>query len=315
MPEEATRKERIMSGLNKILVPIDFSEYSEYALTYANAFVQKFGGAIDCVHVVDMGFMNDGAVDGVYVSSADLHRSTEAIKAEAQTHLDHFVKKEHLLGTDITPHLKSGHAGEEITQLADDLGSDIIILATHGRSGFDRLVFGSTCDKVVRTSKVPVLAIKHPEHEALNEDGSLKINAILCPLDFSEFSHSALPMAAMIAGGLGAKMILAHVVDARFDYPEWTAQVAINNSQELAKSAETNLQKAAADIDGIEIETFVSIGVPHRELNEKIKESNIDLVVMPTHGRKGISHALLGSIAEKMVRTSSCPVLTVRPTK
>jgi nucleotide-binding universal stress UspA family protein len=304
-----------MSGFNKILVPIDFSEYSEYALTYANAFVQKFGGTIDCVHVVDMGFLNDGAVDGVYVSSADLHRSTEAIKAEAQKHLDHFVKKEHLLGTDITPHLTTGYAGEEITQMAGELGCDLIIIATHGRSGLDHLVFGSTCDKVVRTSLIPVLAIKHPEHEALNDDGSLKINSILCPLDFSEFSHSAIPMAAMIAGGLGAKLTLAHVVDARFDYPEWTAQVAINNSQELAKSAEMNLEKAAAELDGIETEIYVTIGVPHRALNEKIKEDNIDLVVMPTHGRKGIAHALLGSVSEKMVRTSACPVMIVRPTK
>lgn len=304
-----------MSGFNKILVPVDFSEYSEYALTYANAFVQKFGGTIDCIHVVDMGFMNDGAVDGVYVSSADLHRSTEGIKAEAQKHLDHFVKKEHLLGTEITPHLASGHAAEEITTLADDIGSDIIIMATHGRSGLDHLVFGSTCDKVVRTSSIPVLAIKHPEHEALNDDGSLKIASILCPIDFSEFSHSAVPIAAMIAGGLGAKLTLAHVVDARFDYPEWTAQVAINNSQELAKSAEENLKAAAADIDGVDTDVFVTIGVPHRALNEKIKEGNFDLVVMPTHGRKGIAHALLGSVSEKMVRTSACPVLTVRPPK
>ena len=302
-----------MTEFKKILCPTDFSDYSEHAMRYADAFAKSSGGAIDCVHVVDMGFMSDGGVDGVYVSSADLHRSLESIKEHAREQLEHYVRKEHFLGAEVTPHLRSGHAAGEIAALADEIGSDLIVIATHGRSGLDRLVFGNTCDKVVRTAKVPVLCIKHPEHEALNEDGSLSINKILCPLDFSEFSHSAMPMAQALGKQCGATMILAHVVDTRFDYPEWTAQVAINNSAFLAKSARENLEKVASEVEGVPTEVFVTVGNPYRVLNEKIKEESIDLVVMPTHGRKGITHALLGSVAEKMVRTAGCPVLTMRP--
>ncbi len=302
-----------MSDFKKILCATDFSEYSEYAMRYATAFAKISGGSIDCVHVVDTGFVTDGSVDGVYVSSADLQRSLESIKATAEKELEHFIRKEHFLGVDMTPHLREGHAADEIVKLADEIGADLLIIATHGRSGLERLVFGGTCDKILRLSKTPVLAIKHPEHEALEEDGSLKINRILCPLDFSEFSHSGLNLAKDLARRFDSTLVLTHVVDARFDYPEWTAQVAMNTSEHLAKSAEEHLKSVAEGMEGVETEIFVTNGVPHRTLIEKTKENDIDLVIIATHGRKGLAHALLGSVTEKVVRSAGCPVLTVRP--
>ena len=302
-----------MSEFKKILCSTDFSEYSEHAMRYATAFAKISGGTIDCVHVVDTGFVKDGSMDGVYVSSADLQRSLDAIKETAEKELGHFIRKEHFLGVDMTPHLREGHAAGEIVKLADEIGADLLIIATHGRSGLERLVFGGTCDKVLRLSKTPVLAIKHPGHEALEEDGSLKINRILCPLDFSEFSHSGLGFAMDLARQFGSTIVLAHVVDARFDYPEWTAQVAMNTSEHLAKSAEEHLKSVAEGMEGVETEIFVTKGIPHSTLIEKTKENDIDLVIIATHGRKGLAHALLGSVAEKVVRSAACPVLTVRP--
>ena len=302
-----------MSEFKKILCSTDFSEYSEHAMRYATAFSKISGGTIDCVHVVDTGFVKDGSMDGVYVSSADLQRSLDAIKETAEKELGHFIRKEHFLGVDMTPHLREGHAAGEIVKLADEIGADLLIIATHGRSGLERLVFGGTCDKVLRLSKTPVLAIKHPEHEALEEDGSLKINRILCPLDFSELSQSGLGLAADLARQFGATIVLAHVVDARFDYPEWTAQVAMNTSEYLAKSAEEHLKSVAEKMGGVETEIFVTQGVPHRVLTDKTKENDIDLVIITTHGRKGLARALLGSVTEKVVRSAGCPVLTVRP--
>ena len=302
-----------MSEFKKILCATDFSEYSEYAMRYATAFAKISGGTIDCVHVVDTGFVKDGSMDGVYVSSADLQRSLESIKASAEKEMEHFIRKEHFLGVDMTPHLREGHAADEIVKLAGEIGSDLLIIATHGRSGLERLVFGGTCDKVLRLSKTPVLAIKHPEHEALEEDGSLKIDRILCPLDFSEFSHSGLGIATDFARQFGSTIVLAHVVDARFDYPEWTAQVAMNTSEHLAAAAGEQLKGVASEMEGVETEIFVAKGVPHRTLTDKTKESDIDLVILATHGRKGLAHALLGSVTEKVIRSAGCPVLTVRP--
>jgi len=302
-----------MVEFKKILVPTDFSEYSEYALRYANALTKQWGGAIDCVHVVDTGFLGDGGVDGVYVSAGEIQRSIDAVKADAKKELDHFVRKEHLLGTDVNPHLREGHSADEIVALAEELDSDIIIVATHGRSGLDRLVFGSTCDKILRLSKRPVLSVKHPEHESLDAEGNLRLRKILCPVDFSSYSHAGLGLAAELCRQFGATMVLEHVVDTRFDYPEWTAQVAMNNSEHLIAAAREHLDKIAADNSDITTEIEVDTGIPHKKLIASTEDEEIDLVVLPTHGRKGIAHALLGSVAEKVVRSSHCPVLTIRP--
>ncbi len=109
--------------------------------------------------------------------------------------------------------------------------------------------------------------------------------------------------------------MLAHVVDARFDYPEWTAQVSINASEQLTKFAQENLEGVASEMEGVSTEVFVTAGIPHRALLEKIKEDDVDLVIIATHGRKGLAHALLGSVSEKVVRAASCPVLSVRPSE
>ena len=303
-----------MSDFKTILCPTDFSEYSEYAMRYATAFAKISDGTIHCVHVVDMGFATGAGVDGVYVSGADLQRSLKSIQAHAEEQLEHFVRKEHFLGAEVTPHLCTGHAAEEIAKMAEEIGADLIVTATHGRSGLERMMFGGTCDKLLRLSKVPVLAIKHPEHEALDAEGSLSIDKIMCPVDFSEFSHSALPVAEELARRFGASITLAHVVNVQYDYPEWTAQTSVNASEHIAASAKENLDKLASKIEGIETDVVVETGVPHRTLVDEIENRDIDLVVMPTHGRRRLSHALLGSVAERVTRGADCPVLTIRPT-
>ena len=300
-----------MTAFKKMLVPPDFPDYSDYALRYANAFAKMSGGTIECVHVVDTTFLGDGG--GVYVSSADIARSVEAVKAQAEKELSHFVRKERLLGTEVTPHLREGHAAEQIVKLAEEIKADLLIIQTHGRSGLDHLVFGSTCDKVLRSATVPVLAVKQDEHEALSKDGTLAIKNVLCPLDFSTFSHGALPLAKEICEKFGATMHLSHIVDTRFDYPEWTAQVAMNNSEHLLSAAKESLEKTAKEMGGIKTQTDATVGVPHKTLIDATANNQIDLVVLPTHGRKGIVHALLGSVAERVVRGAHCPVLVVRP--
>jgi nucleotide-binding universal stress UspA family protein len=158
------------------------------------------------------------------------------------------------------------------------------------------------------------LSVQHPEHKILEEGGSgLWIRKILCPVDFSEFSHAALPAAEDLAREFGAEVTLLHVVDARYDYPEWTELAITNNSEHLLQAAKENLANSAQEISGATVDVAVCLGIPHKEINQYASENDIDLIVLPTHGRKGVMHALLGSVAERVVRTSPCPVLTVRP--
>lgn len=302
-----------MAEFKKLLVPTDFSENSEHALVYAKALGKAFGGSIDCLHVIDLGHNQIGPVEGVYVSSADVHRSIQMIENHAEEQMAHLRKKERFLGVEMNTHQRRGNGPEEIVKAAAELGNDLIIIATHGRGGLERFLFGSTCDKVVRLSPVPVLSIKPQEREFVKADGSIELKTILCPMDFSEFSRSALPYATSLAKQFGARIILTHVVDARLDYPEWTAQASVNNSEHLVDEARRSLTELADSIAGVETEVEVVIGISHRALLDTVERDAVDLVVMPTHGRKGFAHALLGSVAEKVSRLAKCPVLTVRP--
>ena len=303
-----------MSEFKKILCPTDFSDNADHGLIYSKALAKSSGGTIDIVHVIDLGHNQIGPIEGVYVSSADLHRSIQMIEEHAQEQMDHVIKKQRVLGRDVTPHMRKGYSAEEIVDLSKELGSDLIVVATHGRTGLSHMIFGSTCDKVLRLSHTPVLAVKPHEKEFVSSDGeSVRLKKIMCPLDFSEFSRAALPIAKELARKFDASIELTHVVDARLDYPEWTAQAAVNNSAELAAKAEEALSAVAAAMDGITTEVKVIIGISHTSLVNCVKEDGIDLVVMPSHGRKGVAHALLGSVAEKMVRLAPSPVLVVRP--
>ena len=289
-----------MITFNTILVPTDFSPFADHALAYARAFAKQTGGAIHCVHVVDSRAVEGGGVEGVYINRADLDATLQAVKEHAEAKMEHVVLKDHLLGVEVTPHVLVGAPAKDIAALATEIGADLIVIATHGRSGLDRLLLGSTCDKLIRSSPVPVLVVKHPEHEFVTADGGeMTLGKILVPCDFSDFSRAAVPVAADLCRKFGATLVLEHVVDTWLDYPEFAPQIEMNNSPHLAKAAQESLDKLACEQERVETIATVRAGVPHRLLAQTIEKENIDLVVMATHGRSGLAHVLLGSVTER----------------
>ena len=135
---------------------------------------------------------------------------------------------------------------------------------------------------------------------------------ILCPIDFDANSPAALEFAAKIAQDTGGRVFILHVVP-------WTvAQVPIDASEvlaELKQSATTRLRRLAKEkLDGrVANEIVVTVATdPGGEVVRIAKEWKADVIVMATHGRKGLSHLVLGSVAERVVRESACPVLTLR---
>lgn len=295
----------------KILVPTDFSEYSQDALRYAAALAKISGAAIECVHVIDLTFLSANGPSGVYSSATDIEGTMKSLRTRSQKELDFFVRKEHVQGIDVKGHLREGIAADEIVKLAAEIHADLIVIPTHGRTGLDKLVFGSTCERVIRTASTPVLVLKASARVAVGNDLGLK--RILCPIDFSAFSESSLPVARGFAKQFGATLVLAHIVDNRFDYPEWSPEIAQNNSAALLKAAKEHVERVAENMPEIKTEVHVSVGVPSRTLVDLTADGKADLVIMPTHGRKGIAHMLLGSVTERVARGSQCPVLIVRP--
>jgi len=146
----------------------------------------------------------------------------------------------------------------------------------------------------------------------------IQLKKILLPTDFSDYSQNAAAYATEFANSFGAELHLLHVMQdlvATVPEPGLAFPPPGDYMQELQQSAEQGLAKLPDPPlnDGGKVVRVVRQGPPFLEVVRYAKENDIDLIIMGTHGRSGLSHVLLGSVAEKVVRKAPCPVLTVRP--
>ena len=144
----------------------------------------------------------------------------------------------------------------------------------------------------------------------------IEIKEILVPLDLSEVAEHAVIYAEELASAYGARIHLLHVVDARG--VEVTGAVGALPTyggmagEAIVEAAETGLEQIREGLQGVDTEVVVQVGSPRKNIVAYAREHEIDVIVMATHGRSGLTHALIGSVAEKVVQKAPCPVLTVR---
>ncbi len=145
-----------------------------------------------------------------------------------------------------------------------------------------------------------------------------RFQRILWPTDFSPTAKAALPYAADLAADYGAQLVLLHVVPVTSMYvPEVSGAVWMDIQKRARVAAAQDLRRLAEKVkgQGIRTHTVVAQGVPFDQILRVAKKLRCDLIVLATHGRTGLKHVLMGSVAENVVRRAPCPVLTVRPTK
>ncbi len=141
----------------------------------------------------------------------------------------------------------------------------------------------------------------------------LSIKKILVGTDFSSHSEKAVAYAVGLAKQFEASIILVHVIES-FGYSVTDSMTVVGHDKALtvtAKALLDNLKKELVE-QGISVKSHLADGSPYRELIDKAEAEAVDLIVVGTHGRSGVEHLLIGSVAEKIVRAASCPVLTVR---
>jgi nucleotide-binding universal stress UspA family protein len=147
---------------------------------------------------------------------------------------------------------------------------------------------------------------------------TMDIRRILAPTDFSELSTQGLKSALELAQTFGAKLLLLHVVEP----PAYPVEGIVPSHlgapllDDLERQASNELAQILPEVQGsgVDVARRVVVGTPYRKIVEVAEEEKADLIVMTTHGRTGLSHLVMGSVAEKIVRTAPCPVLTMRPT-
>ena len=155
-----------MTRITRILVPTDFSATADAALEYAYVLAERFGASIELLHVLDDPFVADGMAAEAYISEAPALRS--AMLHDAQKRLRHRAAAREGFPT-VETEVLFGHGARTIAEYAAERGTDLIVMGTHGRTGFAHLLLGSVAERLVRTSPCPVLTVRHPEAKAHRE--------------------------------------------------------------------------------------------------------------------------------------------------
>jgi nucleotide-binding universal stress UspA family protein len=264
-----------------ILVPTDGSDVAAVAADAAVAFARRFGADVRGLYVRDAADDGDRATAVVAdrAAAAGIEATTAVVDAEGPIH-------------------------RRILADADEHGADCIVMGTHGRTGLDRFVLGSVAERTLRESSVPVLTVH--EETVVGRD----LDAILVPTDGSDCSEAAAAHAVDLALAADAALHVVHVVDAGvlpmdgsgavFDELQRAGQRALDSVVERAERAGVSTIRAS-----------VLSGTPYRAITDYADAEDVALVVMGTHGRTGFDRYLLGSVAERVVRLSNRPVLTV----
>jgi nucleotide-binding universal stress UspA family protein len=193
-----------------------------------------------------------------------------------------------------------------ILKFAEDGDMDLILLSTHGRSGFDRWSMGSTAEKLLKAADIPLLLVRSTETERM-EPAQLK--RFLVPVDGSQLSEHALPQVEALAKSAGAEVTLLYVESAAAQERPGTAASEAQRRKDNITYLGSLLPGLAQA--GLSVKRQVRTGHPAEEIIGEAERGDMDLVIMGTHGRTGIARAALGSVADRVLRTSPVPVMLV----
>jgi nucleotide-binding universal stress UspA family protein len=200
-----------------------------------------------------------------------------------------------------------GDADQAIVNATAREQADLVAMSTHGRSGLDRLRFGSVAESVVRRAPVPVLLARGIA--AWDRGG---IDRILVPLDGSAASEDVLPIVSSLAGPFDFEILLLHVVEATRSLPGSPTGGKSDRDRETEAAYLARVAKPL-EARGLRVVSTVQAGLPANVIPDVVAETKSGLVAMSTHGRTGLGRIFLGSVAERVLRAVSVPVLLWKP--
>jgi nucleotide-binding universal stress UspA family protein len=295
---------------NRILVPIDFSRPSLKAIPYALAISRQFGADVHLLHVVDTTqYPPPTLMTLPVVPQTEWNR-------RFMKRLETLVRKYRTDGKVSALEPRTGTAYEVICAVARELKADLIVIATHGFTGYKRMFLGSTAERVVQHSPCPVLVVRH-QFSRWNGAGDIRtltgfsLAKILVPTDFSKCSQIASDYGLQLARDFNAELRLVHVINPHA-YPfgdKYTALDPAELLRETEQAAQKQMRSMAAK-SKVRYSVSLLHGSPAVEICHTTNE-DVDLIVISTHGRTGLEHLLIGSVAEHVVRYAHCPVLVI----
>jgi nucleotide-binding universal stress UspA family protein len=316
----ATRHQRVgqrlavrwdMREIKRILCPIDFSETSAHAIDLALAVARWSKANITALHVHTPAFMPRPGLPGREGLAADLSRLRDETAACFRGATD--------TGVVVDVVVDVGQPASRILECAAALAADVVVIGTHGTSGFEHLVLGSVTERVLRKAACAVLTVP-PRARATS---TLPFTRLLCPVDFSAPSLAALQLARSLANESGSALTVLHVIEWPWREPPapFAAELPPAQAEALAEYRRYVETSAMARLEGLMQEGAADRAAPvprlshgrsYVEILRAAADERADLIVMGVHGRNILDMTVFGSTTNHVVRQATCPVLTLR---
>ena len=287
-----------MKNVN-ILVPLDFSDLSLKALEAASVFAELFDGAITPFHsfisLSDVEMPDVSSKEELASGHEELEKKlVEKLNKMAADNADAKFLNEGLV--------QVGNPADAIIEAAQNF--DLIVMTTHGRTGFSRLIMGSVAEKVIRFAPVPVVVV---------EEGSKvkPLKKILLTTDFSDYSLKAVPFARSIAEASGAHLDIMHIVSfEQFGSIPQIQAATDTRKKQMRELVDERFGDMKDQVTGDVVSTRKSI---HEKITNIADSGDYNLIVMATIGRTGLEYLRLGSTASNIVRHVEAAVFTINP--
>lgn len=276
--------------MKKIIVPIDFSDHSQYALKVAALLSKKTEVEIYALHMLDLQEVN-------LAQSSDFSQEKGVYFLKlAEKRIKKFLQKDFLEDVNVIPVIKHYKVFSEINAIAKEINADLIIMGSHGASGLKEFFTGSNTEKVIRYADIPVLILK-------NELNDVDFSDIVFATDFSKETIPAYKRMLKSLDFLGAKkhLLFVNLPNDKF-----------KTTPEMDALANNFLMEAEGNTDRLINVNFVCANSVEDGILSFSNAAGADLITLITHGRKGLSHIFSGSISEDISNHSALPIMTFK---
>lgn len=298
-----------MVTIARILCPTDFSENAEAAATAAVALALRFGARLRFVHVSSpipiAPFPPEVPVDT---------RLFDQVRQNADEQLAAVAARARQAGLAVDADHRDGGAAAEVLQAALDFPADLLVLGTHGRSGFDRVALGSVTEKLLRKASCPVVTVP----PGVGRDTAVPSFArVLCACDGSPEAQAAARVAASLVRDSAGTLTLLRVVEPVPDREGLSPPCEDAYRHEAEADAARSLREVLSppERQGYRVDEIVRYGPAPSEILAQAAALGVDLIVLGVRGRGRLDLWMFGSTTHYVVRHARCPVLTVHPTR
>ena len=298
-------------GYHNILVAADFSSGSQAALNQAISIAKDSGAKVTVVHVLPelRKTMHSATIDAkLDLLYGEGSRFYEEVLGSAQKQLQEMIARSAGQGLQIRVKFLLGEPAVEICRAVHQGQHDLVVAGTRNLASWKAFFLGTTASRLIRKCPAPVWVVK-PSHAG-------KPRSVLAPTDFSDVSRQAVLAALQVAADAQASCHLLHVIDSG-DVPENAVAVIPEGGslrQEINEAAKHRLKQFVESLDFAgTLQPHLTWGTPWQEIQRLASELNVDLIAMGTVGHSGVPGLLLGSTAEKVLRSCDCSLLTVKP--